>query len=501
MTKGKSAASFYLTTPIYYVNADPHLGHAYTDIVADVLARWQRCRGAAVHFLTGTDENSLKLVKAAEQEKRTPQEVADRHAQRFVELAELLHISNDDFIRTTDQVRHFPGAIELWKRMAAAGYIEKGQYEGLYCVDCELFYTPKELVDGKCPVHGTVPEHRSEENYLFKLSAFRDQLRELISSGQYRVEPESRRNEVLAFLEQDLRDISFSRPADKLAMGVPVPGDDSQIMYVWCDALANYVSAIGFGRDEAEFERWWPADLHLIGKDILRFHAVYWPAMLLAAGLPLPKALFVHGFFTMEGVKMSKSKGNVVDPFELASQHGADAVRYYLLRAMPYSGDGDFSARHFQEIYNAELANDLGNLVSRVLAMIEKSHGGKVPAGTPDPSLKELTGQTHHEFAQLLEDCRFADALEILNRLVSAANRYIDERQPYKQEGQDQADTLFTLVQVIAHLGVLYEPIIPETAAKIRERVGLTEIPSDLLAWEKAPAGTAVTKGASLFPK
>ena len=300
-------SGFYLTTPIYYVNADPHLGHAYTDLVGDVLARWQRLRGEKVFFLTGTDENSLKLVKAAEKAGMTPQDVADRNAIRFVELAKELHVSNDDFIRTTDQERHFPGAQALWEKMRDNGYIYKGQYEGKYCVDCEMFYTDKELVDGKCPIHHTVPEQRSEENYLFKLSAFTKRLRELIASGEYEIVPQSRRNEVLAFLEQDVRDISFSRPAEQLPMGVPVPGDDSQIMYVWCDALANYISAIGYGRNDDLFDTWWPANLHIIGKDILRFHAVYWPAMLMAAELALPKKLLVHGFFTMEGEKMSKS--------------------------------------------------------------------------------------------------------------------------------------------------------------------------------------------------
>ena len=500
----QAQGKFYVTSSIPYVNADPHIGHATEAAQADVIARWHRLRGDDTFFLTGTDENSQKLIKAAEREGTTPQRVADRYAERFRKLAAALDLSNDDFIRTTDQQRHYPAAIKVWQRLVERDLIYKGTYRGLYCVDCEHYYTEAELRDGKCPIHGTPPERLEEENYFFKLSAFGDRIRKVIESGEYAIEPASRRNEVLAFLDGELRDISFSRPAKKLEMGVPVPGDDSQRMYVWCDALTNYISGIGYGRDEAKYDRYWPADLHVIGKDIWKFHAVYWPAMLLGAELPLPLKLYIHGFFTIDGQKMSKSKGNVIDPFELVERHGADAVRYYLLRALPYAGDGDFSERHFTELYDAELANDLGNLASRVLTLIEKKCGGKIPAGAANPKLKEHVGQAHHELANLLDAPKFAEALEHLNGLVSQANKFVDKTQPFKQEGQPLADSLYTLTQVLGHLSLLYAPFIPGKAGELQARLGLESTGWDaesLLEWEKVPPGTTVSRGDPLFPR
>ncbi|MDP9211855.1 MAG: methionine--tRNA ligase [bacterium] len=500
----QSQKKYYVTSSIPYVNADPHIGHATEAAQADVIARWHRLRGDDTFYLTGTDENSQKLIKAAEREGTTPQQVADRYAERFRKLATVLDLSNDDFIRTTDTERHYPAATKVWQRLVERDLIYKGTYRGLYCIDCEQYYAEAELADGKCPVHGTPPERVEEENYFFKLSAFGDRIRKAIESGGYAIEPASRRNEVLAFLDGELKDISFSRPAKKLEMGVPVPGDDSQRMYVWCDALTNYVSGIGYGWDETKYDRYWPADLHVIGKDIWKFHAVYWPAMLLGAELPLPKKLYIHGFFTIDGLKMSKSKGNVIDPFELVERHGVDPVRYYLLRALPYAEDGDFSERHFKEIYDAELANDLGNLASRVLTLIEKKCGGKVPEGTADPKLKEHVGQAHHELANLLEAPKFAEALEHLNGLVSLANRFIEETRPYKQEGQPLADSLYVLAQVLGHLSLLYAPFIPGKAAELQRRLGVKDTGWDaesLLEWEKVPSGTAVRRGAPLFPR
>lgn len=497
-------AKFYVTTSIAYVNGDPHIGYAIELLQADVLARWHRLIGDEVFYLTGTDENTLKLVKLAEKEGITPQELADKYAARFKQLTGAYDLSNDDFIRTTDETRHHPGATKVWEALAARELIYKGQYEGEYCVDCEQFYTDKEIGDGKCPVHGRPLEHRSEENYLFKLSAFTEQILHLVESGEYEILPASRRHEIVEVLKDGLHDISFSRPAASLKMGVPVPGDDSQRMYVWCDALTNYLTGVGYGRDAASFRKWWPADLHMIGKDIIRFHAAIWPAMLLGAGIPLPKRLYVHGFITADGMKMSKSLGNVVDPFAVVEQYGVAAARYYLLTTLPYAGDGDYAEQRFREVYNAHLANDLGNVASRVLAMVEKTYDGQVPAGTADVELKEHVGQTHHELRNLLDDCRFAEALELLNRLVSAANRYVDMRQPYKQTGQDKADTLYTLVQVLGHLALLYAPFMPEIATTFQARLGVTAEGLDwqsLLTWEKVAVGQMVTKGEALFPK
>ena len=502
ISESASGDKYYVTTSIAYVNGSPHIGYASELLQADVLARWNRLLGNDTFYLTGTDENTLKLVKAAKNEGTEPRNLADKYAEQFKRLTTALNLSNDYFIRTTDERRHHPGAQKVWEALVANGYIYKGTYEGMYCVDCEQFYTDKETADGKCPVHGITLEHQSEKNYLFKLSAFTGQLKELITSGAYQVDPEERRHEILALFERGLQDVSFSRPSDKLSMGVPVPGDPSQTMYVWCDALTNYITGVGYPSDMKTFRHYWPADVHIIGKDIIRFHAAYWPAMLLGAGLPLPKRLYVHGFFTIEGEKMSKSKGNVIDPFELCERHGVDPVRYCLLASMPYAGDGNYAEQRFQELYDSHLANDLGNLVSRVLAMVESGYGGTVNAGTADPSLMEHVAQAHHGLKQLLDDCRFADALETLNNLVSAANRYIEEKQPWNQEGQANRDTLYSLVQVLGHLSHLYEPFIPATAEKLRRKLG-TSLPGnwqEMMDFEIKP-DTKITKGEPLFPK
>jgi methionyl-tRNA synthetase len=496
--------TFYITTSIPYVNASPHIGFAIELLQADILARWHRLIGDDTFFLTGTDENTLKLIKSAAKEGTQPQELADKYAGEFQRLTEVAAVTNDAFIRTTDEAHHHPGATKVWQALDQAGFIYKGEYSGKYCVDCEQFYTDKEITDNACPVHQTPLEQRSEENYLFKLSAFTDQIREALSSGTFQIQPETRRNEILGLLKGGLQDVSFSRPADKLTMGVPVPGDASQRMYVWCDALTNYLTGIGYGWDDTLFERFWPADVHIIGKDIIRFHAAIWPAMLLGAGITLPKLLYVHGHITIDGAKMSKSKGNVVDPFALFEQKGVDPVRYYLARALPFAGDGDYSESHFQEVYDSELANDFGNLVSRVIAMIDSGYEGIVPEGTIDPEVREEIGQTWQHVKLLFDECRLTEAIDAMNALASRTNKYIERKQPFHQEGQEKENTLFTLAQVVGNLAMLYAPILPNTAAELQRRLGLAHRAGEVhnvTAWEKLPAGTKVVRGEPLFPK
>src|SRR3989344_4974476 len=365
-----SSKTFYITTPIFYPNANLHMGHAYSTTISDVIARYRRLKWDDVYFLTGADENTEKAVRAAKKVGRGTKEYLNDVTLNFKNLFSNLNISYDQFIRTSDEERHWPGVEELWRKMATVGDIEKRSYKGLYCIGHEAFITEKELIDGKCPEHDEVPQELEEENYFFKLSNYTERIKEKIQSGELKIEPATRKNEILAFLEKGLEDISFSRSADKVSVGIPVPGDSTQKIYVWGVALASYNTALGFGTtDETLFKKFWPADVHVIGKDILRFHAAIWPAMLISAKLPLPKTLFVHGFINSGGQKMSKSLGNVVDPFYYIENYGADALRYFLFREIPSTEDGDFTEEKFRERYNADFANGLGNLLSRVLAI------------------------------------------------------------------------------------------------------------------------------------
>ena len=369
--------TIYITTPIYYVNDVPHLGHAYTTLAADVLARHHRLRGREVFFLTGTDEHGQKVERSAAEQGLKPIELADRTVERFKAVWEALHISNDDFIRTTEP-RHRRAVEEIFRRINEAGDIYMGEYEGLYCVPCETFWTDLQVgEEGGCPSCGRALERLREKSYFFRMSSYEKRLLEHIDTHPEFIQPESRRNEVLSFVRQGLKDLSISRTT--FDWGLPVPTDPSHVLYVWFDALTNYLTAPGFGDDPERFERIWPADIHLIGKDILRFHAVYWPTFLMAAGLPLPRTVYGHGWWTVEGRKMSKSLRNVVDPLWLIDTYGVDAVRYFLLREVPFGADGDFSHAAFIRRLNAELANDLGNLLSRTVAMIQKYCDGIVP--------------------------------------------------------------------------------------------------------------------------
>lgn len=467
MNKTDLKHKYYITTAIPYVNAKPHIGFALELVQSDVLARQQRIAGLDTYFLTGVDENSLKNVRAAEAAGLTTQQLCDQNSAAFQELVKQLHVSADQFFRTSSSTHH-AGAATLW-RACRAEDIYKKTYHGLYCVGCEAYYAATELVNGKCPEHLTAPEAVEEENYFFKLSAYQASLKRLIETGDIQIYPKFRKNEVLSFINMGLEDFSISRSRDRAKQwGVPVPDDDQQVMYVWFDALSNYITALGYGSAQTElFKRYWPADVHVIGKGISRFHAIYWPAMLLSAGLPLPKAIFIHGYVSVNGQKMSKSLNNVVDPFSLIHSYGADAVRYYLLREIPPAEDGDFSEAKFVERYNADLANDLGNLVSRVSNMVERYLAGVVPVVALDEPDYDLA-----EVAELLTQYRFSEALERIWRIIRLANKMVDDEKPWELYSKSNLDklqrVLAQLVVMVQDIGLALEPFLPQTAQIIQ---------------------------------
>lgn len=466
---------FYLTTAIPYVNAKPHVGHALEFVQADVIKRYRKSLGDDVLLLSGADENAIKNVQAAEKENVEVQKFIDIHSKEFEELAEKLNIKFDVFQRGSSS-EHHKASQELWKKCFESGDIYKKTYTGLYCVGCELFYEKSELNEnGECFEHPGKPlEEVSEENYFFKLSKYQKQIEKLIESDELKIYPQFRKNEVLGFLKEGLRDISISRSNTRAKnWGVEVPGDDSQRMYVWFDALNIYQSGVGFGSDEKEYKKWWPADLHVIGKGIIRFHAVYWPAFLLSAGLPIPKALFVHGYFTVDGQKMSKSLGNVIDPIELIKKYGEDALRYYFLRELSPFADGDFSVKRLEDVYNGDLANSLGNTVSRLAKLAENS-GIKF-------DIEELPKKTYsEELEQVFEEYRFNDILQNLwvTRLHSI-DRHINQNSPWlitdkarlKHVLQEEITMLREFAKQIA-------PFMPKTSDAILEQFSKEEIKS-----------------------
>lgn len=457
---------FYVTTPIYYVNDRPHIGHAYTTITADFLARYYRARGKETFFLTGTDEHGQKNVEAAEEAGKTLEELSDENSAKFKELKESLNLSWDGFIRTSDKERHWPGAEELWKRLEASGDIYEDEYEGLYCIGCEAFVTEKELVDGLCPIHKKKPEVLKEKNLFFKLSKYTDEIASKIESRELEVLPETRKNEILSFIKSGLKDISFSRPKEKLSWGIPVPGHENQTMYVWCDALSNYISAIGFGRDDKEFRKWWPAEAHIIGKDILRFHSAIWPGMLLSAGLPLPKSIYVHGFITIEGEKMSKSLGNVIDPNNLVKKYGADALRYYLLREIPSQEDGNFSKERFEERYRADLANGLGNFASRVSTLAEEA--GEMKNADVDKEITSEVENARENMNNAVSQFRIHEAVSVAWSLIHFGDGYIDKKKPW--ESKDPR-VIFNLVVLLDNIASFVAPVVPGAAEKITNAI------------------------------
>ena len=516
MDKGRE--KFYITTPIYYVNARPHIGHAYTTLVCDAIARRKRMLGFDTYFLTGTDEHGQKIERSAQAAGKTPKQFADEVSELFRSLFGKMNISNDDFIRTTG-ARHKAGAQELWKRIQENGYIYKGTYSGQYCVFDEL-YVDSVGPGAPCPECGRPTETVSEENYYFKLSAFADQLLAHYQQNPGFIRPETRRNEVIAFVKSGLRDLSVSRSTFK--WGIPVPGDPKHVMYVWLDALSNYCTAVGLGaKDEAEqknFERYWPADVHMIGKEIIRFHCVYWPAFLLAAGLPLPKSVVAHGWLLFEESKMSKSRGNIVRAETVIDVMGNDALRYFLLREVVFGQDGSFSFDALVQRYNSDLANDLGNLSSRTLTMINRYFNGSVPYPSPtvarkatDDVIKEHALAVIREFGELFDDYQFSRALESAWSLIGAVNKYLVDEEPWivaEKEGEESksrlATILYTAAEALRIVTALAHPVLPESTAKIWTQLGLGEISKFNLAelkWAQLPLGGKLGKVEPVFPR
>jgi methionyl-tRNA synthetase len=514
---------WYVTTAIPYVNAEPHLGFALEIVLTDALARYHRQRGEDVRFLTGTDDNSLKNVRAAEREGIPTERLVERNAARYLALRETLDLSFDDFIRTSADERHVRGVTRLWEACQRSGDIYRRAYRGLYCVGCEQFYSEEELVDGRCPEHLVPPEVVEEENYFFRLSRYTETLRQLIESETLRVLPQTRRNEVLGLLRQGLEDFSISRSRARAhGWGIPVPGDPEQVMYVWFDALGNYISALDYADDGPLYERYWvhsPQRVHVIGKGILRFHAVYWPAMLLSAGVPLPTTIFVHGYVTVTGQKIGKSLGNVVDPVALAERYGTDALRYFLLREIPPAEDGDFTLERFVRSINADLADRLGNLLNRVVRMVARYYDGVAPrAGEPVAADRELRAAAEALPARVAAAMgRFSpqEALAAIWELVDAANRYVERTEPWAlarrrarpEDGAAEAaearlaTTLYSLLETLRLLSRALAPFLPESAAAIAQQIGVAPEAAAADEWGGYAPGTRVRPGNVLFAK
>jgi methionyl-tRNA synthetase len=501
------AEPFYVTTPIYYVNDAPHIGHAYSTVTSDALARWRRLWGDDVVFLTGTDEHGLKVQRAAEAQGTDPEQFAALNAERYESAWQSLDISSTDFIRTTEP-RHHAAVQEFMQAVYDAGYIELGTYEGLYCVSCEAYYTEDELVDGLCPVHHTPVERVTEENYFFQLSRFEDRLLAHYEAHPDAVQPASRRNEVLGFIKQGLRDFSMSRTS--ISWGVPLPWDPKHVAYVWFDALFNYCTAVGYGTDRARFDRYWPADYHIVGKDILRFHAVYWPAMLMAAGEAPPKHVFAHGFLLVGGEKMSKTALNQISPNDLVANFGADGVRYHILADVRFGTDGDFSYEGMVARYNADLANNFGNLASRVLNMATSYCDAVAPVERAEGPLVAATARAFDEVTKHLGGLDYSAAYFHLWELIRAANSYIEDQEPWKLhkagEAHAVAGILGDCLETLRVVAVLASPAIPNACQELWERLGLDGSPEDqrlpdAAQWTGAPSGTALVKGDALFPR
>lgn len=468
---------FYISTAIAYVNAAPHVGFALELCQADAIARYHRLRGSEVYFLTGTDEHGTKIQQTAAEAGITPQELADKNSQLFIDLCAKLNISNNNFVRTTETM-HKKGAQKIWEKLAEAGDLYEKEYEGLYCVGCEAFMLEKDLIDGLCPIHKKSLTSLKEKNYFFKLSKYSEKIKELILSDTLLIRPESRRKEFLNVLEEGLQDVSFSRPKKTLSWGVPVPGDETQVMYVWCDALTNYISALGYAEDDPKVDKFWPADVHLIGKDIIRFHAGIWIGMLLSAGISIPKSIFVHGFITSEGQKMSKSLGNVVNPSDVIEKWGVEPTRYYLLREIPTGDDGDFSMNRFKVLYEDELANTVGNLVRRTVAMSVKYFGEKVPS-SDQSEIADFCENAWTNYHKFFHEYNIKAAIESMLELARHANAYVEQNKPWELAKSDPVRleiVIANLLKMCRIIGHMMEPILPETALKILKQAGKEKV-------------------------
>lgn len=505
---------FYVTTPIYYPTSDPHIGNAYTTVAGDFLCRVRHLQGRETYYLTGTDEHGQNMQRRAQSEGMQPLEFLDSIIPKWKEVWAALDVDYDDFIRTTEP-RHEKAVEAFVADLHATGDVYLGTYEGLYCVRCEGFKTPDELVEGKCPLHGIEPEVVKEDNYFFRLSKYRERLIELYETTAF-VQPETRRNELVGKLREGLDDLSISRVS--FDWGIPVPWDPKHVIYVWVDALLNYITAIGYGQDDANFERIWPADIHLIGKDILWFHCVIWPAMLMALDLPLPKTVFAHGFLLVKGEKMSKSRLNSISPHELIDHFGSDAYRYYFMREVSFGNDGSFSWESMVDRYNSDLANDFGNLASRVLNMAERYLGGRVPDAPAESELGDADRSLRDSFGAALKGVEAGtdaiaphEALRAAWSFVRRANSYVEENAPWvlakdPEQARRLEVVLYHLLDGLRLSALLLWPIMPRSTTELWARLGLTGAPEDCTfatdaKWGASPPGTAVTKGEPLFPR